>query len=104
MDWHKGRPYLCSTAMCTAQEGDPAGWWDETFNGHTDTKPKGPEAMSLDILFPGFDHVYGIPERATSLALRTTTGTAGAVGRGVAKRDGQTTCSPAVRPRPVSPR
>lgn len=56
------------------QEGDPAGWWDETFNGHLDSKPKGPESMSLDLSFPGCDHVYGLPERATSLALKATTG------------------------------
>lgn len=42
--------------------------------GHTDTKPKGPEAMSLDLVFPGFSHVYGIPERATSLSLKATNG------------------------------
>ncbi|MEW5317328.1 MAG: hypothetical protein WDW38_008637 [Sanguina aurantia] len=58
----------------TKQEGDPAGWWDESFNGHLDSKPKGPESMSLDLSFPGCDHVYGLPERATSLALKATTG------------------------------
>ncbi len=42
--------------------------------GHTDSKPKGPEAMSLDLVFPGFQNVYGIPERATSLSLRPTNG------------------------------
>lgn len=56
------------------QEGDPEGWWEESFNGHSDTKPKGPEALSLDISFPGFSHVYGIPERATRLALKPTAG------------------------------
>ena len=58
------------------QEGGEAcdGCWDETFNGHTDSKPKGPEGLSVDITFPGFDHVYGIPERATTLALPPTAG------------------------------
>mmetsp|Transcript_27755 Transcript_27755/g.70759 ORF Transcript_27755/g.70759 Transcript_27755/m.70759 type:complete len:905 (-) Transcript_27755:229-2943(-) len=51
---------------------DCDGCWEETFLGHTDSKPKGPEAMSLDLSFPGFDHVYGLPERATSLALKPT--------------------------------
>ncbi|KAK9857969.1 hypothetical protein WJX84_003134 [Apatococcus fuscideae] len=56
------------------QEGDPAGWWEETFKGHTDSKPKGPQAISLDLSFPGFQHVYGIPEHAASFALKPTTG------------------------------
>ena len=47
--------------------------WKETFNGHTDTRPRGPMAVVLDLSFPGDDvHVYGIPERATSLSLRDT--------------------------------
>ncbi|GIL86778.1 hypothetical protein Vretimale_15637 [Volvox reticuliferus] len=58
------------------QESDPAGYWEESWMGHTDSKPKGPEAISLDLVFPGFNHVYGIPERATSLSLRSTNGAA----------------------------
>ncbi|KAF6258577.1 glycosyl hydrolases family 31-domain-containing protein [Scenedesmus sp. NREL 46B-D3] len=56
------------------QDGDPEGWWEESFNGHADSKPAGPEAVSIDITFPGSQHVYGIPERATSLALKPTAG------------------------------
>jgi hypothetical protein len=56
------------------QDGDPEGWWEETFNGHTDSKPAGPEAISIDVTFPGSQHVYGIPERATNLALKPTAG------------------------------
>ncbi|GLI69804.1 hypothetical protein VaNZ11_014505 [Volvox africanus] len=58
------------------QADDPAGYWEESWMGHTDSKPKGPEAISLDLVFPGFQHVYGIPERATSLSLRSTNGAA----------------------------
>lgn len=58
------------------QEGDPEGWWEETFNGHADSKPAGPEAISIDMSFPGSQHVYGIPERATNLALKPTAGAA----------------------------
>ena len=32
----------------------------------------GPSSISLDFSFPGVDHVYGIPEHADSLKLRTT--------------------------------
>ena len=54
------------------QEGDPEGWWEETFKSHVDSKPRGPEAISFDLTFPGFNHVYGIPEHATSLSLKST--------------------------------
>lgn len=60
------------------QEGDPEGWWEETFKSHTDSKPRGPEAMSLDLAFPGAQHVYGLPERATALSLEATTGVSSA--------------------------
>jgi alpha 1,3-glucosidase len=56
-------------------EGDTQdAWWDETFNSWTDTKPKGPESLSIDINFPRHPHVYGIPQHATRLSLPTTRG------------------------------
>ena len=33
---------------------------------------QGPCSVGLDISFPGVEHVYGIPEHADSLALKTT--------------------------------
>jgi hypothetical protein len=60
--------------VCCLQEGDPEGWWEETFNGHTDSKPSGPEAISIDLKFPGYKHVYGLPERATNFSLQPTAG------------------------------
>jgi alpha 1,3-glucosidase len=77
------------------QEGEDEGedestWWEETFGGNTDSKPRGllrirsssgrklncagPEAIGLDIAFPGYEVVYGIPEHASSLALKQTRG------------------------------
>jgi mannosyl-oligosaccharide alpha-1,3-glucosidase len=53
-------------------EVDTSNWWDESFGGSTDTKPKGPESIALDISFPGYDFVYGIPEHASSMALKQT--------------------------------
>ena len=32
----------------------------------------GPCSVGLDISFPGVEHVYGIPEHADTLALKTT--------------------------------
>ncbi|KIM31479.1 glycoside hydrolase family 31 protein [Serendipita vermifera MAFF 305830] len=55
-------------------EGEQAAVWDETFGGQTDTKPRGPQSLSLDINFPTHGHIYGIPEHATRLDLPTTTG------------------------------
>ena len=51
---------------------DESTWWDETFGGNTDLKPKGPESVALDITFPGYEHVFGIPEHAGSLSLKET--------------------------------
>ncbi|KAF9066549.1 alpha-glucosidase [Rhodocollybia butyracea] len=49
-------------------------WWEETFSSWTDSKPKGPESLSLDISFPNHGNVYGIPQHATNLSLPSTTG------------------------------
>ncbi|OJA14137.1 hypothetical protein AZE42_06718 [Rhizopogon vesiculosus] len=56
-------------------EGDSQdAWWEETFSSWTDSKPKGPESLSLDITFPNHAHVYGIPQHATDLSLPSTSG------------------------------
>ena len=34
--------------------------------------PTGPSAISLDFSLPGVEHVYGIPEHADTLRLKTT--------------------------------
>lgn len=51
---------------------DESTWWEESFGGNTDTKPRGPESVGLDISFNGYDHVYGIPEHASALSLKET--------------------------------
>ena len=51
---------------------DESTWWEESFGGNTDSKPKGPESVGLDIIFPGYDHVFGIPSHASSLSLKET--------------------------------
>ena len=55
-----------------ASEEDESTWWEESFGGNTDSKPRGPESVGLDISFPGYNHVFGIPEHADSLSLRET--------------------------------
>ncbi|XP_038643387.1 neutral alpha-glucosidase AB-like isoform X2 [Scyliorhinus canicula] len=56
------------------EKEDEAGMWEETFKTHTDSKPNGPSSVGLDFSLPGFEHVYGIPEHADSLKLKTTDG------------------------------
>lgn len=53
-------------------EEDQSTWWEENFGGNTDSKPRGPESVGLDITFPGYGHVFGIPEHADSMSLRET--------------------------------
>ena len=62
--------------MCARQEGDAAGLFEETFKSHSDSKPKGPQAIGFDLAFPGARHVYGIPEHATAMSLKATAGAA----------------------------
>ncbi|XP_064409152.1 neutral alpha-glucosidase AB, partial [Latimeria chalumnae] len=54
------------------EDSDDAGMWEETFKTHTDSKPNGPTSVGLDFSLPGFENVYGIPEHADSLKLKTT--------------------------------
>ncbi|GLI74969.1 glucosidase II [Penicillium ochrochloron] len=56
---------------------DESTWWEESFGGNTDSKPRGPESVGLDISFPGYNHVFGIPEHADSLSLKETRGGSG---------------------------
>ncbi|MED6193066.1 putative glucan 1,3-alpha-glucosidase [Stylosanthes scabra] len=52
-------------------EGDD---WEESFRSHRDKRPYGPQSISFDVTFHDADFVYGIPEHATSLALKPTKG------------------------------
>tara|TARA_B100000795_G_C22755500_1_gene421307 strand:+ start:374 stop:1438 length:1065 start_codon:yes stop_codon:yes gene_type:complete len=48
------------------------GAWEESFGGHTDTKPHGPQSVGIDITFNNIKSVYGIPEHATKFSLKST--------------------------------
>ena len=61
------------------QEEPPEGQWEESFKSHRDSKPHGPEGISFDLNFPQTQHVYGLPEHATSFALKPTIGAAASV-------------------------
>ncbi|KAJ4965049.1 hypothetical protein NE237_016898 [Protea cynaroides] len=48
--------------------------WEERFRSHTDPRRYCPQSISFDVSFYGADFVYGIPEHASSLALKATRG------------------------------
>ncbi|QUC22496.1 uncharacterized protein UV8b_06737 [Ustilaginoidea virens] len=53
---------------------DESTWWDESFGGNTDSKPRGPESIAMDISFVGYQQVFGIPEHTGSISLKQTRG------------------------------
>jgi len=55
-------------------ELDREGLWEEKFGSHTDHKPHGPMSVGSDITFPGSKFLYGLPEHASSTALKRTVG------------------------------
>jgi alpha 1,3-glucosidase len=56
------------------QDLDREGLWEEHFQSHQDSKPFGPMSVGMDIDFPESNHLYGIPEHASSATLKTTFG------------------------------
>lgn len=58
----------------TDQDNNDLGEWEESFKGHSDSKPHGPMSVGMDINFVNIDHVYGLPEHADSFSLRNTKG------------------------------
>ncbi len=53
---------------------DTNGMWEEKFGDHLDTKPYGPMSVGADIKFPASNHLFGLPEHASSTQLKGTTG------------------------------
>lgn len=54
---------------------DEPDMWEESYGGHSDSKPNGPTAVAMDFTFAGLDNVYGIPQHADTFSLKDTTGT-----------------------------
>lgn len=46
--------------------------WEEQFSSHSDSKPRGPESIGVDIDFPLTQNLYGIPEHADDFRLKDT--------------------------------
>jgi mannosyl-oligosaccharide alpha-1,3-glucosidase len=60
--------------LTEASDLDERGMWEETFSSHTDSKPRGPMSVGMDISFPKSHHIFGIPEHASSTELKSTQG------------------------------
>jgi len=54
---------------------DETDMWEESYGGHTDSKPNGPTAVAMDFTFSGTDNVYGIPQHAETFSLKDTSAT-----------------------------
>ena len=48
--------------------------FEEKFGDHTDSKPHGPMSVGLELTFPSSNHLFGLPEHASSTQLKTTAG------------------------------
>lgn len=60
--------------LAEASSLDREGMWEENFQSHKDSKPNGPMSVGMDLSFPGSQHIYGLPEHASSLVLKETVG------------------------------
>lgn len=74
---HHGDKDAAAAAAAAAPAHGEADLWEESFQTHHDSKPHGPTSVGVDIGFPGSTHAYGIPEHASSHALKATDGTEG---------------------------
>jgi len=78
--WEDGKPRFEDGTAGEVEDGGATpeasvdGLWEENFQSHHDTKPKGPTSIGIDIVFPAATHVYGLPEHASSHALKATDG------------------------------
>ncbi|CBY08906.1 unnamed protein product [Oikopleura dioica] len=46
--------------------------WEEKFKTHKDSRPRGPESVSMDVVFTNSRNLYGLPEHTDSFVLANT--------------------------------
>lgn len=61
------------SANMLPEESDYDAFSDSFKDASSDKLPFGPESVGMDIIFPGSNNVYGIPEHADTFALKETT-------------------------------
>ena len=69
-----------AAAVAVTPSPEVEGWGPESFGGHSDSRPRGPMSVGMDIDFPNAAALYGIPEHATSMALKRTDAASGGNG------------------------
>ena len=69
---HPGPDEVHRQMTSNDNEGEGSLEQGDNFGGHPDSQPYGPQSIGIDFSFPFAQHVYGIPEHATPLALPTT--------------------------------
>ena len=69
-----------AAAVAATPSPEVEGWGPESFGGHSDSRPRGPMSVGMDIDFPNAAALYGIPEHATSMALKRTDADSGGAG------------------------
>lgn len=55
--------------LVDATDLDPNNLFEESFGGHTDSKPRGPAAVGVDVAFEDAVDVFGLAEHAVGLGL-----------------------------------
>ena len=73
VDKGEGRAQRC----LYEEEYDTDGMWEEKFGDHLDSKPYGPMSVGMELTFPASNHLFGLPEHASSTQLKTTAGSDG---------------------------
>lgn len=75
-DDEEGNDDGVTSKLAEVEEPSPedtcSGCWEEKFQSHTDSKPRGPESVGVDISFPFADNLYGLPERTARFSLEDT--------------------------------
>lgn len=57
------RKDVTTAVDATDYQEDKGKLWEESFDGETDTKEKGPSSVGIDVTFNSGD-IFGIPEHA----------------------------------------
>ena len=57
------------TGLVDATDVDSQDLFEESFGGHTDSKPRGPAGVGIDVSFEGANDIFGLAEHATGLGL-----------------------------------
>jgi len=66
---YRARDAPAHAGLVDATDVDSSGLWEESFGGHTDSKPRGPAAVGVDVTFEYAFDVVGLAQHASGLHL-----------------------------------